>query len=117
MDLEEERKAFEAEVKEATQYVARVDLYKWNNENKRYEYVAESNKRKPLPQLLFEVWLAAKQHLLNSQKPKCEVFETMGGSFRVTQHNTRNTLFLTSESMGAALKWAEQNGYQRVICD
>lgn len=104
MNIQEEQKAFEAEV--VANKIAPCLFAKWDGE----KYVS-SHSSKPYMQALFEVWLAAKNHMLEMQKPETVVYqEHSSNGVRWTSPSCCRSF----KSEAEAVQWCKDKGYRVV---
>lgn len=106
MNIEDERKAFEEHCK--AQKLATFVVVKWNGSG----YVSKYSNR-PFQQAMFEIWLAAKRHVAEMNKPVCEVYHLTTGWAVDPICSDHHEGF---ESKEEALTWAKDNGF-RVITE
>jgi len=102
MNIEEERKAFEAEVLKTMEPGF---LRRWLVDGVEQYGLYEC-------QYNFDIWLAAKTHAAEMAKPVATWYETMGDKFAlVCSGDNERRLF---ESVAEAKVWAQANGYRVV---
>jgi hypothetical protein len=117
MNIDEERKAFEAAVI-ANKIMVKIDTSSiWNGER----YVSKFSSKKAYTQAMFEVWLAAKARAVEMAKPCAILTETPLGSWKLEVKNPANGLYFPvfsvsgfDDNKAIVIKWAINNGY-RVI--
>lgn len=104
MNIEEERKAFEANV-------LTTGLFKsvtWNGE--RYAFIGGGL---CMTQDYFEVWLKAKRHAVEMAKPTCVVFQTMANTYTVKYLDQGRPIEERGfKTEAEAIKWTKDFGYR-----
>lgn len=112
MNIEEERKAFEAGITEADLMPALSTI--WAGD--KYIFRSQKLTHKPLLQVYFEVWLKAKAHAEEILKAKKRARIRQSSATRlfyalVEDRNWRSTGTPYNTANEAAV-WLSQNGYQ-----
>lgn len=112
MNIEDERKAFEAAIENKRLYQNK--LGRWNGE--RYVFTKDEWTHKPLVQVLFETWLEAKAHVEEMANAYTVEGSPSDGYCVWGEDDFGNiyTVGVKHACEGDAKQWAKDNGY-RVI--
>lgn len=113
MNIEEERKAFEAAfLKNRMDYAQASGL----SVEVMRQTVLRSIEQGLIPKAMFEIWLAAKAHAEEMHKPKCTIEQMFPINVKIWNviDSFGDRVAWSNESKEDAVQWAKENGY-RVI--